>query len=161
MNEAEACSAAKACCEAQDIYRRTDWNGDGVLEFAQAAFGDFSLYEKKADAADLLLIDYRLVTAFGYPKPYHLAPPYQARILTGQGPNAAGGARSYLVEGKMTQGYAFVLWPVYYGPEMRLTYIVDQTHTVYAKDLGENTAKVVEGMRVFDPDPSWKPVASP
>src|SRR4029077_10220558 len=39
---------------------------------------------------------------------------YMFRILTKQGPHAPGGAKNYVVNGKMTAGCAFVAYPVEY-----------------------------------------------
>jgi hypothetical protein len=34
--------------------------------------------------------------------------------------------------------------------------MVNQNGTVFEKDLGEDTAKVAQGLTVFDPDDTWK-----
>jgi hypothetical protein len=39
-----------------------------------------------------------------------------------------------------------------------MTFIVSQDDIVYQKDLGKNTAKVVEAMKRYDPDKTWKKV---
>jgi hypothetical protein len=87
--------------------------------------------------------------------PYH---GYYYRLLYAQGPNAAGGAKEYFVDGVMTGGFALVAWPADYGSSGVQTFIVNQDGTVYQKDLGEDTAKTVETLNVFDPDSSWTAV---
>src|SRR6201996_9474555 len=56
-NETAAAAACKALSEAQEIYHRTDYNKDGVLEYAQTMSGVNSLMENTAGANDILLID--------------------------------------------------------------------------------------------------------
>jgi len=86
------------------------------------------------------------------PGPFH---GYYFRILTRQGKNAPGGAKSYVSEGKMSGGFAFVAYPVDYRSSGVLTFIVDQNNVVYEKDLGPNTEKVAKAMTRFNPGPSW------
>jgi hypothetical protein len=80
---------------------------------------------------------------------------YLFRILTGQGPHAPGGARNYVVNGKMTAGFAFVAYPVEYRSSGVMTFIVDKSGTIYEKDLGPNTTTLAEKMMAYDPDSSW------
>jgi Protein of unknown function (DUF2950) len=82
---------------------------------------------------------------------------YMFRILTRQGQHAPGGARSYIADGKMTEGFAFVAYPVEYRSSGVMTFIVDKTGTIYQKDLGPNTTKIAVAMTAYDPDSSWKP----
>ena len=80
---------------------------------------------------------------------------YMFRILTKQGPHAPGGARSYIVDGKMSAGFAFVAYPVEYRSSGVKTFIVSESGTIYEKDLGPNTTKLAQAMTVFDPDSTW------
>ena len=86
------------------------------------------------------------------PAPYH---GYFFRILTAQGKNAPGGARSYVKDGKMTGGFALVAWPADHGSSGVMTFIVGEQDVVYQKDLGEGTAEAVKAITTFDPDRSW------
>jgi hypothetical protein len=36
-----------------------------------------------------------------------------------------------------------------------MTFIVDESGTIYEKDLGPGTAKAAEAMSAFDPDSTW------
>jgi hypothetical protein len=99
-------------------------------------------------------------TADGYkvsdkPQPYH---GYYYRILTQQGPNATGGALSYVVGGKMIGGFALVAYPAEYGNSGVMTFLVNHAGQVYQKDLGERTEAIALRMRAFDPDQTWKKV---
>jgi hypothetical protein len=81
---------------------------------------------------------------------------YFFRILTSQGPHAPGGAKSYIRGGKMNAGFAFVAYPAEYRSSGVVTFIVNETGTIYEKDLGPNTMKLAEGMRAYDPDSTWR-----
>ena len=87
--------------------------------------------------------------------PYH---GYYYRLLYAQGPNANGGAKEYFVDGVLTGGFALVAWPAEYGASGVQTFIVNQDGVVFQKDLGEDTATVVESIKSFDPDSSWTAV---
>jgi len=88
-------------------------------------------------------------------KPLH---GYYFRVLTEQGPKAPGGARKYLVDGKMTGGFAFVAFPAYYRSSAVMTFIVSQDGVVYEKDLGPMTAQAAKAMTSFNPDSTWTKV---
>jgi Protein of unknown function (DUF2950) len=83
---------------------------------------------------------------------------YMFRILTSQGPHATGGAKNYIVDGKMTAGFGFVAYPVEYRSSGVMTFIVDQSGTIYEKDLGPDTTKLAQAMTVYDPDSTWHKV---
>lgn len=80
---------------------------------------------------------------------------YMFRILTSQGRHAPGGAKKYVVDGKMSGGFAFVAYPVEYRSSGVMTLIVDQSGTIYEKDLGPNATKLAQAMTAYDPDSSW------
>jgi hypothetical protein len=87
------------------------------------------------------------------PRPFH---GYCYRILTAQGPSASGGARSYLVNGRMSGGFGVVAWPIEYGNSGIMTFIVSNQGVVYQKDLGEKTQQFATEMSAFDPDATWE-----
>jgi len=80
---------------------------------------------------------------------------YFFRVLEKQGPDAPGGAKDYMVDGKMTGGFAFVAYPAEYESTGVMTFIVNQDGTVYEKDLGADTATIAKDMQAFNPDASW------
>jgi Protein of unknown function (DUF2950) len=80
---------------------------------------------------------------------------YMFRILTRQGQNAPGGAKNYIVDGKMSAGFAFVAYPVDYRSSGVMAFIVDETGTIYEKDLGPETTKIAQVMTAYDPDSTW------
>ncbi|HKA39037.1 MAG TPA: DUF2950 domain-containing protein [Burkholderiales bacterium] len=85
--------------------------------------------------------------------PYH---GYYYRILREQGPDARGGAYSYVAQGRMIGGHALVAWPASYGNSGIVTFIVNQDGVVYEKDLGRDTAAAAQKIARFNPDKSWK-----
>jgi hypothetical protein len=97
--------------------------------------------------------------AEGYPKngndtstPYR---GYYYRILTSQGAAAPGGAKSYIVDGKMTAGFAFLAYPAAYRSSGVMTFIVGPNGVVYRKDLGKNTTEIAKAIKEYDPNATW------
>ena len=83
---------------------------------------------------------------------------YFFRILMGQGENAPGGAKSYMVNGKMVDGFAFVAYPAEYRSSGVMTFIENQDGTIYQKDLGVKTSKLAASMTEYNPDSTWRRV---
>jgi hypothetical protein len=83
---------------------------------------------------------------------------YMFRILTRQGQHAPDGAKNYVVDGKMSAGFAFVAYPVEYRSSGVMTFIVDASGTIYEKDLGLSTTKLAQAMTAYDPDSTWHKV---
>jgi Protein of unknown function (DUF2950) len=80
---------------------------------------------------------------------------YYFRMLKGQSDKAPGGAKDYMVNGKMTGGFAFVAYPAEYGNSGVMTFMINQDGVLLQKDLGKTTTEMATAMSVFDPDPSW------
>ncbi|MBF0552796.1 MAG: DUF2950 domain-containing protein, partial [Deltaproteobacteria bacterium] len=87
--------------------------------------------------------------------PYH---GYYFKILKAQGKHAEGGEYDYVVNGKMTLGFALVAFPAGYGDTGIMSFIVNQRGIVYEKDLGKNAEQIVKAMKQYDPDETWKKV---
>lgn len=100
-----------------------------------------------ADAADQ-----RLDGQGAAPIPLH---GYYFRIVTRQGPAAEGGARNYIVDGAMSEGFALVAWPARFDITGVMTFVVSQEGIVHEKDLGRRTEAAVAQMTSYDPDSSW------
>ena len=83
---------------------------------------------------------------------------YYFKILTGQGAAASGGAKSYIVKGEMSGGFALVAWPAQYDATGVMTFIVNQDGTVRQRDLGPQTDAIARKMTVYNPDASWQQV---
>ncbi|MEI6236934.1 MAG: DUF2950 family protein [Planctomycetota bacterium] len=152
-NETAAVAACKSFCTAEDIYRRTDYNSDGVLEYAQALSGDNSLYSTSGSAGDLALIDRSFALAEGAPLTATPKAGYVFQILTSQGANASGGARSFVDNtSRMTLGYGLCALSNQYDGVGRNTFVVSNSGTIYESDLGSS---VSTHQATFDPTTLW------
>jgi hypothetical protein len=80
---------------------------------------------------------------------------YYFLILTGQGPHSHDGARNYIVNGKMTSGFAVVALPAAYRSSGVKTFVANQHGMIHEKDLGPNTTQIASAMKFYDPDSSW------
>lgn len=80
---------------------------------------------------------------------------YYFAILTGQGSNAKGGEKSYIVNGKLTDGFAIVAYPATYGDSGIMTFLVNQNGLILQKDLGSSTTQIASAMTDFNPDNTW------
>jgi hypothetical protein len=89
----------------------------------------------------------------GPPTPYR---GYLYHVLTRQGKRAPGGAKSYILNGKMTEGFAFVAYPAEYRSSGVMTFILNQDGIVYQKDLGKRTEASGKIMQEYNPDSSWR-----
>ena len=135
-------------------------------EYAQKIFSDEGqqngLYWKAADGAPQSPIGPLVAAAVteGYAKSPEGAPtPYRGyhfHVLVRQRKNGPGGAKSYVVNGKMTEGFAFVAYPAEYRSSGVMTFVVSADGTVYEKDLGNKTAVLAKTMKEYNSDSSWK-----
>jgi hypothetical protein len=85
-------------------------------------------------------------------QPFH---GYYFHMLTKQGSNAPGGARDYVVNGKMVGGFAFVAYPAEYRNSGVMTFMMSQDGVLVQKDLGKTTADTASAITEFNPDSSW------
>jgi len=163
-NELSAIQVAKAYADAQREYIARDRNGDGVPEYAQkiassAGKMDGLYWPSKANEEPSplgrLLAD-AAAEKGRKPGSYH---GYSYRILTAQGPDAAGGARNYIVDGRMTGGFGLVAWPTSYGRSGVMSFMINQDGQVYEKNLGPDTATQAARVKAFNPDATWRMVA--
>jgi hypothetical protein len=166
-NELSAIQFCLAYVDAQREYAFEDRDGDGLLEYAQKFGSDKGkkngLYweVKEGEEQSPLGPLAALAQKQGYstkrekPQPYL---GYYYRILKAQGKDAPDGAYDYIVKGKMIGGFALVAYPAKYRSSGVMTFIVNQDGVVYQKDLGRNTEKTAQAMKLFNPDSSWKKV---
>ena len=83
---------------------------------------------------------------------------YYFRMLEGQSDKAPGGAKEYVIDGKMVGGFAFTAYPAEYGNSGVMTFMMNQDGLLLQKDLGKSSTEVATAMTKFDPDASWDPV---
>jgi hypothetical protein len=80
---------------------------------------------------------------------------YYFRRLESQGPDAKGGAKPYVVNGKMTGGFAYLAYPAKYGDTGIKTFLINQDQVVFEKDLGKDSTTAAKAMTTFNPDSTW------
>jgi hypothetical protein len=85
-------------------------------------------------------------------EPFH---GYFFGILTGQGPHSRRGARSYVVNGEMTGGFAIIAFPATYRSSGVKTFVVSQDGRIFEKDLGLRTTQLAAAIKIYDPDSTW------
>ena len=89
----------------------------------------------------------------GPPTPYR---GYLFHVLTRQGKHAPGGAKNFIINGKMTEGFAFVASPAKYRSSGVMTFIVGADGVVYQKDLGKKTEALGKAMKEYGLDSTWQ-----
>jgi hypothetical protein len=161
-NELNAMEVCRGYAEAQLEYAAAARDGDRVLKYAQNIVSTTGKQDGLyADGVPDSLVSKAFAEAAAAnagskkPTPYH---GYYFRGLKSQGPDAAGGAFDYVVNGKMIGGFALVAWPAEYGVSGIRTLIINHEGVVYEKDLGAGTALQARQMTRFNPDKSWRPV---
>jgi hypothetical protein len=161
-NELAAIDVMAAMADAQAQY--ISQPHDGAKQYAQKFISDEEkqngLYWKSAEGQPKSPLGPGVAFAStegfnpqaGKQQPFH---GYFYRVLTKQGTYANGGAKDYIVNGKMTGGFAFIAYPEKYGDTGIATFIINQNDIVYQKDLGKNTAKESKAVTEFNPDKTW------
>ena len=165
-NELAAIQSCLAYVDAQNEYADKDRTGAGTGVYAQRIVSEpgrkNGLYWPSSASGDESPLGELVAEATqqGYRvgegrAPFH---GYYFKILTRQGPDAAGGAVDYVVNGKMIGGFGLVAYPAEYRNSGVMTFIVNHSGTVFQKDLGPRTAELAERMTAFNPDSSWTKV---
>jgi hypothetical protein len=164
-NELATIAVCRALVNAQKEYYAERHDGDPMMQYAPRFLSDdgkhnglywkISSGEPESPAGPLLTLasfeEYAKET--NRPKPFH---GYYYRILKGQGTHAPGGVKKYLINGKMTGGFAFEAYPAKYRDSGVMTFIVNQDGIVYQKDLGPKTVLRARTLSLYDPDATWK-----
>lgn len=157
-NELTALQSVLAYHDAQMDYASVDRNDDGALAYAQKIFSTAGkhdgLYWADDDSGQIS----PLGPSFGKTIAGEDWHGYHFRILDGQGPSAPGGAYSYLIGDKMSRGFALIAWPAKYDDTGVMSFMISHEGQVFEKDLGPGGDKLVQSMKRFDPDDSWKVV---
>jgi len=165
-NELAVIQVCRELVDAEKEYHSQPHDGASAKEFAVKFFSDPGKHNGlywQAGSGDPESPIGPLVasaTAEGYaPDANQKSEPFQGyyfRVLTGQGASAPGGARSYMVKGKMTRGFAFLAYPAEYRSSGVMTFIVDQGGIVREKDLGRRTPEIAKTLTRYEQDPTWR-----
>jgi len=165
-NEYAAIRSCGALAAAQLEYFAGLHDGDTVHQYAQKILSDPSkhngLYWKAAEGEPQSPIGPAIADAKGEGytdrrSPFH---GYFFHLLTSQGAKAPGGAKSYIVDGKMTGGFAFLAYPAEYRNSGVMTFLVDSKGVIYENDLGPQTVSTASAMTAFNADATWRQVSA-
>ncbi len=149
----------------QADYAAVDRDGDEVREYAQQFVStpgkhDGLYWERDADAGERPSpLEALLPDSFGEVKDSKPGDPrmgYYYKILTRQGANPPGGKYDYIINGNMIAGFAMVAWPADYRVSGVMTFVISHQGKLFQKDLGPDTAKLVEAMTEYNPDKTWE-----
>jgi len=170
-DELTAIFVCRTYVKAQRDYVLKDWDGDGILAYAQKLRSDpgkrNGLFWRHAPGEPVSPLGELVAQARmeGYkkeksvfmeqPVPFH---GYYFKILKQQGKNAPGGEYNYIINGNMVGGFALVASPSNWGKSGIMTFIVNQQGKVYQKNLGPDTLKMAQDMDTYNPDETWIPV---
>ena len=166
-NELSAIQSCLAYVDAQREYYQRNPDQASLLHYAQKLASspgkrDGLYWEAKPDQEESPLgPKFARARAEGYAgsgkgAPYH---GYYFRLLTAQGPAAAGGAYDYLAHGRMIGGFGLVAYPAKWDSGV-MTFIVNQDGAVFQRDFGPDTAAKAKAIKAFNPDDAWKQVDS-
>jgi hypothetical protein len=165
-NELAVMQVCHELVEAEKEYHAQQHDGGPGGEYAQKLFSDphkhDGLYWEAVSGEPESPIGPLLASAAagGYvQEPNQESQPFQGyffRVLTRQDGNAPGGARSYIVDGKMTGGFAFLAYPAEYGSTGVMTFLVAKDGIVYEKDLGPHTAQIAKTITGYHRDSTWR-----
>lgn len=169
-NELNAIQVCLAIVDAAHEYAALDMDGDGIPEYAAQLVStpgkrDGLYWQTMGDEPPSPLGPMlAAATSEGYTNsvsrplaPYH---GYFYRILTKQGNDAPGGAYDYLINGHMIGGFVVIAYPARYGVSGIMSFLVNQDGMVYEQNLGKNTTAIASKMTTFNPDMSWRQLAS-
>ena len=169
QNELAAIRIAQTYVRAQKLYASRGHDGKPAGVYARRIASDpgmenglywppsrgrprSPLGEFVAEAA----VDARVKSGATAKSPFH---GYHFRILEGQGPAAAGGAKSYVVNGELSGGFGLIAWPAVAEVTGVMTFIVNQDGVVFEKSLGAGTAAAAAAITRFNPDRTWTRVS--
>jgi Protein of unknown function (DUF2950) len=163
--ELSAMAALQAIADAQKQY--FNQTHDGVKQYAQKFVSDEGKHNglywpvQEGQPQSPLGPAAEMAKALGHttsgdkPQPFN---GYYFKILTKQGDSAKGGAKDYIVDGKMTRGFAVLAYPARYRDSGIMTFIMDQGGVLYQKDLGEKTDDEGATMVAYNPGDGWQSV---
>jgi hypothetical protein len=166
-NELATIDVLNAMADAQAEYFSQTHDGSNVHQFAQRFISDAGkqnglYWEATANQPESPLGPLAAnASADGYagnqqtPQPFH---GYFYRILKKQGDHAHGGAKNYIVNGNMTQGFGILGYPAEYRNSGVMTFLINKDGLVFQKDLGEQTPELATSITEFNPDNTWTPV---
>lgn len=142
---------------AQAAYFATDWDGDAMNEYATrllstAGHHDGLYWPPTAGEPASPLGPYAAEGDAG--ASHSEATGYNGyffRVLTAQGAGAPGGARDWMRNGQLVDGFAVIAWPAMHGETGVMAFLVGADGVVYQRDLGDGSTEAAQAIVAFDP----------
>lgn len=165
-DELTAIAACQGVADAEQKYFAEKYDGDKAGQYTQKFISDDGTQDglywpvSAGQTPSPFEVVRDFAKAAGYtnsgdkPQPYN---GYYFRILTKQGDSAPGGAKDYVVNGKMTGGFAALAYPAEYRNSGIMTFIIGKDGIVYQKDLGEGTTEAAAALTEYNPGDGWNP----
>jgi Protein of unknown function (DUF2950) len=162
-NELLAIDACAALADAQQMYFADSGSADFAQRIISTSGKQDGLYWPASDnqaaspLSGLSELPKASLRSFSPNQPL-VIDGYKLRILTAQGDDAPGGAAGYIVDGKMTGGFAILATPVKYAETGIMTFMTGIDGVVYERDLGPDTANIAASIQEFNPTDDWSEV---
>jgi len=160
-NELAAIQVCRELADAEKEYNAQARDGEASPQYAQKFFSDAGkhngLYWETSGSEDASPIGPLVAAAAADDASGQKLEPfngYYFKILKGE--MRAGVRHSYLVDGKMTAGFAFIAYPAEYRSSGVMTFLVKQDGIVYEKDLGPRTGQLAKTLTRYERDGSWR-----
>jgi hypothetical protein len=162
-NELLTIDSCGALATAEELYLANSGSGEFAQRIISTPGKQDGLYWPTSDSAGVSPIQYldefpQASLASVSPDQPFVVDGYAIRILAAQGQDTPGGAKSYIVNGKMTRGFAILATPVKYGETGITSFMVNRKGTIYERDLGPATAKIATSMQEYNPGDQWSPI---
>ena len=153
-NEGSAIASCKDYATAQSTYIRTDWDNDGVYEYARRVGmpvgAGAGLFSSNVGVGDIALIDRGFALAFGLPGVATPKAGYVFSILTSQTANAPGGASSYFRGANLIANFGLSAVPFQWDGTGRNSFMINGSGVIMQMDRGAAAGH----MTAYDPDPA-------
>lgn len=164
LNELDTMEMMEAYVAAQALFRQTDHDGDGVMEFAAGILPSDpeardGLFWNSPDSILGELI--ALASLDGYfdgeedqsPEPFG---GYYYRVLNSQGDAAPGGALDYVINGNKIAGHALLAVPSDYGNSGIHSFLISENGVLLEADLGEDSLDAAQAITSYNPSDLWR-----
>ena len=159
-NELLTIDALAALANAEQLYFDNSASGEYAQRIVSTPGKQDGLYWPASDSlgasplAQLEEFPKSSLTSLSPGKPF-IIDGYTLRILSAQGEDATGGAQGYIVNAKMTGGFAILATPVKYGETGIMSFMLGREGLVYESDLGPDTAKIAASLQQYNPNDNW------
>jgi len=157
-NEMSAIQVCRELVDAEKEYYGQPHDGDQASQYAQKLFSDpgkhNGLYWEASSGGSASPIGPLLAQAEAASHDHQPFQGYYFQLLKGE--RVGQGERSYVVDGKMTRGFAFIAYPAEYRSSGVMTFLVNQDGVVYEKDLGPRTAQIAKTLTRYNRDATWR-----